>query len=82
MKKKTWISIYSHIIAVIPRNFIQVLLKEAGFNPGRIDGKLGARTKAAVLKFQEAHGLKIDGKIGYQTLGKLATFIPEEAQMK
>jgi len=61
---------------------IQVLLKEAGFNPGRIDGKLGVRTKAAVLKFQEAHGLKIDGKIGYQTLGKLATFIPEEAQME
>ena len=61
---------------------IQILLEEAGFNPGPIDGKLGARTKAAVLKFQEAHGLKIDGKIGYQTLSKLATFIPEEAQMK
>ncbi len=61
---------------------IQVLLKEAGFSPGRIDGKLGARTKAAVLKFQEAQGLKIDGKIGFQTLSKLATFISVESQTK
>jgi len=59
---------------------IQFLLKEAGFNPGRIDGKLGGRTKAAVLKFQEAQGLKIDGKIGYRTLTELAKFIPEGAQ--
>lgn len=61
---------------------IQTLLKKAGFNPGEIDGKLGARTKAAILKFQEAHGLKVDGKIGYQTLSKLVTFVPVESQTK
>lgn len=61
---------------------VQVLLKEAGLNPGGVDGKLGARTKAAVLKFQEAQGLKVDGKIGYRTLSKLAEFIPAESQME
>jgi len=62
--------------------FIQVLLKEAGFNPGSIDGKMGARTKSAVKKFQEAYELKVDGKIGYQTLGKLAAFITAESQIE
>ncbi len=61
---------------------VQVLLKEAGLDPGKIDGKLGARTEAAVLKFQEAQGLKVDGKIGYQTLSKLAIFIPTESQIE
>lgn len=61
---------------------IQVLLKQAGFDPGKIDGKLGVRTKSAVFKFQEAQGLKIDGKIGFQTLSKLATFISVESQTK
>jgi peptidoglycan hydrolase-like protein with peptidoglycan-binding domain len=61
---------------------IQVLLKKAGFDPGAIDGKLGSRTKAAVLKFQESQGLKADGKIGYQTLSKLAILIPAELQVE
>lgn len=61
---------------------VQVLLKEAGFNPGKIDGKLGVRTNASILKFQEAQGLKVDGKIGYQTLSKLSAYIPAESQMK
>ncbi len=60
--------------------FIQSLLKEAGFDPGNIDGKMGAKTKAAVTKFQGAHGLKVDGKIGYQTLSQLASFISVESQ--
>lgn len=55
---------------------IQVLLQRAGLDPGNIDGKFGAKTNAAVLKFQEMQGLKVDGKIGYQTLSKLANYIP------
>lgn len=60
--------------------FIQTLLKEAGFDPGNIDGKMGPRTKRIVLEFQEAHQLKVDGKIGYQTLSQLAAFITTETQ--
>jgi len=35
-----------------------------------------------VLKFQESQGLKADGKIGYQTLSKLAILIPAELQVE
>ena len=59
---------------------IQSLLKEEGFNPGKIDGKIGARTKKAVQDFQKAHSLKADGKIGYQTLNELAIFAPAISQ--
>lgn len=59
---------------------IQSLLKAAKLDPGKIDGKMGPRTKAAVLDFQKAHNLKVDGKIGYQTLSQLARFLPEKPQ--
>ena len=55
---------------------VQSLLREAGLNPGKIDGKMGPKTKEAVIKFQKAHDLKVDGKIGYQTLSALAEYIP------
>lgn len=55
---------------------IQKVLKKAGFNPGQADGKMGDKTKKAVKAFQQAHGLTADGKIGYKTLLKLATYLP------
>ena len=61
---------------------IQTILKTAGFDPGEADGKMGAQTKEAVLKFQKAKGLKIDGKAGYQTLNKLAELISPPSQIK
>jgi len=61
---------------------IQELLKKAGFDSGSSDGKMGARTKSAIMKFQEAQGLKADGRVGYQTLNKLAAFIAAEPQTK
>ncbi|MCK5179437.1 MAG: peptidoglycan-binding protein [Candidatus Omnitrophica bacterium] len=61
---------------------VQSLLKEAGFDPGKIDGKIGTKTKDAVLAFQKAHNLKVDGKIGYQTLSRLAAFLTDEPQSK
>lgn len=51
---------------------VQTLLRDAGFNPGKIDGKFGPGTKAAVESFQKARGLKVDGKVGYQTLKALS----------
>ena len=55
---------------------IQTCLKNAGFDLGTIDGKLGARTKLAIKKFQQAHGLKPDEKVGYKTLTELAKYLP------
>lgn len=55
---------------------VQRMLKMAGFDPGKIDGKFGKRTRAAVMEFQKANGLKVDGKVGMRTLGKLNSAIP------
>ena len=51
---------------------VQTALKEAGFDPGASDGKMGTRTKNAIMAFQKASGLTADGKIGYKTLAKLS----------
>lgn len=43
---------------------LQRLLAEKGFRPGRIDGRFGPATEAAVLAFQLANGLLADGVVG------------------
>ena len=60
---------------------VQTALKEAGFDPGVADGKMGTKTKNAIMAFQKANGLTADGKIGYKTLAKLSEVFParEEA---
>lgn len=50
---------------------MQQKLKEAGFDPGPIDGAFGAKTKAAVEAYQKANGLKVDAIAGPETLGEL-----------
>jgi len=54
---------------------VQLALKAAGFDPGSTDGKLGARTKAAIRDFQLAHGLSGDGKVGPRTWAKLESYL-------
>ncbi len=51
---------------------LQEKLKDAGFNPGKIDGIFGLGTEAAVLAFQKSQGLLADGIAGPQTLRALA----------
>ncbi len=60
----------------IDTKMIQTALKNAGFNPGKIDGQMGRQTEEAVKKFQEAMGLKPDGHIGFKTLKELYDFLP------
>ncbi|WP_217442055.1 MULTISPECIES: peptidoglycan-binding protein [Myxococcus] len=50
---------------------LQKKLAAAGFNPGPIDGDFGPKTRAAVLSFQKAKGLKQDGIVGPKTWGAL-----------
>lgn len=50
---------------------LQTLLARAGFSPGTIDGAFGPKTKAAVMAFQRARGLIVDGIVGPQTWGAL-----------
>lgn len=56
---------------------IQQVLQRAGCNPGPIDGKRGARTDAAIKNFQKKVGIKVDGKVGYQTLTQMLPFLGE-----
>lgn len=54
---------------------IQRALRSAGYNPGKIDGIFGYKTLDAVFQFQRSLGLKVDGIVGPQTLGKLKQFL-------
>ena len=58
---------------------VQKALKIAGFDPGPIDGRLGARTRSAVRDFQNANGLEADGKVGPRTWNKLETYLKSNA---
>ncbi len=46
---------------------IQICLKNAGYNPGVVDGKIGKQTREAIRAFQKANNLKVDGKVGKRT---------------
>ncbi len=52
---------------------IQEMLKGLGYNTGKIDGKFGSNTEAAIKKFQKDNGLKVDGIVGNQSLTALKT---------
>lgn len=47
---------------------IQTRLKSWGYYTGTVDGRYGAKTEAAVKYFQKTNGLKVDGKVGEQTM--------------
>jgi len=54
---------------------IQTALKNAGFYQGDVDGRIGSKTKEAVMKFQEANGLNPDGAVGSRTWEKLSEYL-------
>jgi peptidoglycan hydrolase-like protein with peptidoglycan-binding domain len=50
---------------------LQKHLMNAGYNIGTPDGDFGQKTYDAVIAFQKASGLVIDGKVGPKTMGLL-----------
>lgn len=54
---------------------IQTALKAANFYTGSIDGKMGPKTKRAIVEFQKAKGLKADGKVGPKTWSELEKYL-------
>ena len=49
----------------------QQALKEQGFDPGPIDGKMGPRTSAALRDYQTKQGLTASGQLDEPTMDKL-----------
>ena len=50
---------------------LQTVLNKLGYSCGKIDGKFGEKTKAALKKYQKAVGLETDGVCGKKTVQKL-----------
>ena len=53
---------------------IQLLLQEAGHNPGPVDGQWGPRTQRAMADFQRAKGLAVSGEPDAATLDALGFY--------
>jgi peptidoglycan hydrolase-like protein with peptidoglycan-binding domain len=49
----------------------QQALKDKGHDPGMIDGKMGPHTRAALVGYQKAEGLKVTGRLDDDTRTKL-----------
>lgn len=54
---------------------LQKFLKWAGFYEGEIDAKIGRMTRQAIMDFQAAVGIKVDGFFGKISLEKAKTFM-------
>jgi peptidoglycan hydrolase-like protein with peptidoglycan-binding domain len=59
---------------------IQIALKNAGYNPGVIDGKRGRQTRDAIRAFQGANNLKVDGKVGKKTWSLLNKYLYQKVK--
>ena len=57
---------------------IQTALKNAGFDPGNIDGRMGSKTREAIIAFQKAKDLTADGKVGKKTWELLSQYLYEK----
>ncbi|MBI4981922.1 MAG: peptidoglycan-binding protein [Candidatus Omnitrophica bacterium] len=54
---------------------IQTALKNAGFDPGAIDGKFGNSTREAIIAFQRSHNLPANGRVRSKTWGLLKGYL-------
>ncbi|MDD4910045.1 MAG: peptidoglycan-binding domain-containing protein [Candidatus Omnitrophica bacterium] len=54
---------------------VQIALRNAGFNPGPIDGKMGVQTRNAIRAFQKANRLPVSGDVDYNTWQALKEFL-------
>ena len=54
---------------------IQSALKKAGYYKGDIDGKVGSKSKKAIVNFQIDNNLGADGVVGSKTWSKLKEYL-------
>ena len=60
---------------------LQQALKDLGFTISKVDGVFGQSTFEAVMAFQKATGLTVDGKAGKNTLVKLESYFDENGNV-
>ncbi len=83
--KATWAHLQAYATGPFVRDgqvdgkVIQLALRKAGFEPGKIDGQIGKKTRDAVKDFQRAKGLAPDGHVGLKTIKALRDYLPESA---
>jgi hypothetical protein len=71
---------------VIPEKYhpsakhVQMALKNAGYNPGRIDGRLGKQCREAIKAFQKANNLKETGKANKETWDLLKEYLYKKSK--
>lgn len=58
----------------------QKMLKALGYDPGREDGFFDDKTKAAVMAFQKAQNLPVDGVLKGDSTLKLMDLLREKIQ--
>ena len=63
-------------IETMSKKDIQTALKNAGYYDGPVDGKIGQKSRTAIMDFQKDMGLKTDGIAGRQTKEKLLKYLP------
>lgn len=61
---------------------VQQQLNKLGYGPLKDDGIRGAKTTAAVKKFQKDNGLKDDGIVGSNTMAKMFKTVPVQLSKK
>jgi peptidoglycan hydrolase-like protein with peptidoglycan-binding domain len=49
----------------------QQALKDKGHDPGTVDGRMGAKTQAALRDFQKAQGMQATGRLDSKTVQSL-----------
>jgi peptidoglycan hydrolase-like protein with peptidoglycan-binding domain len=78
--KATWARMQYYIQSplvkdgVLDARAVQKALVKAGYDPGKLDGRLGPQSKSALRKFQRAKGLNADGLIGLKTIRALLEY--------
>jgi uncharacterized protein YceK len=66
---------YSEPAVQLSQRQTQQALKNAGYYKGSVDGKIGPKTKEAIIKFQKAKGLQADGVVGKKTSAELNKYL-------
>ena len=59
---------------------IQTALKNAGYFPGTVDGKMGKKTRRAIREFQKANNLQADGRVGKSTWLALKEYLDKKVK--